>query len=294
MRMHRLPLRASLLILALPLASGAQIRASEVGSVSQTIDGTKLTLVYSRPSVRGREVFGNPKMVQWDEVWTPGANWATTLDVSRDVQLGGRPVKRGTYSVWLIVHRDAPWTLLLDPQARRFHVQRPDSTAGQVRIAVRPDSAPFTEVLTWSFPQVRANGGLLQMEWARTRIAVDITVEPSLHPELAQADAAPYLGVYDYVSTPLDVGRPANRFVVRYENGVLKGEWEPFRPYYRRFALIRLAPDWFAPGLYDESGAIYEVMRPDMTFEFTRANDRITGFEIRSSSDQLVGTGKRR
>jgi Protein of unknown function (DUF2911). len=287
-------LRALPLVVGIPLAAPAQVRASEVGSVSQTIDGTKLTVTYSRPNVRGREVFGNPKMVRWDEVWTPGANWATTLDVSRDLRLGGEPVKRGTYSVWLVVRREGPWTLLLDPRPKRFHVQKPDSIAGQVRIAVRPDSAPFTEALTWSFPQVRADGGVLQMQWAATRIAFDIAVEPSLHAEMAESAAAPYVGTYDYVATPLDPGRPANRFVVRYENGVLKGEWEPFRPYFKRFAMMRLAPDWFAPGLYDEKGSIYEVMRPDLTFEFSRANDRVTGFEIRSSSDQLVGTGKRR
>ena len=73
-------------IAALPcLVSPAQsqIRASERGSITQTIDGTTITVDYARPRTRGRAaVFGGE--VHWKEVWTPGANMATTLEVSKN------------------------------------------------------------------------------------------------------------------------------------------------------------------------------------------------------------------
>ena len=61
----------------------AQIRASEVGTLSQVIDGTEISMEYSRPSIRGRgEVIGD--IVKLDHRWTPGANWATTIEFSKE------------------------------------------------------------------------------------------------------------------------------------------------------------------------------------------------------------------
>ncbi len=56
-----------------PAPAAAQIRGSEAGVTAQTVDGTTLTIDYSRPSARGRALFG--ELVPWDVVWTPGANW---------------------------------------------------------------------------------------------------------------------------------------------------------------------------------------------------------------------------
>src|ERR671912_35798 len=82
-------------------ASHAQIRASEIGTMSQIIDGTKITMEYSRPRVRGRDPLFGTRIVRWDEVWTPGANWATTFDVTKDLTLGGQRVPKGKYSMWI-------------------------------------------------------------------------------------------------------------------------------------------------------------------------------------------------
>src|ERR1043166_8508411 len=88
------------LSLTLPAHARAQVRASEAASVSQTVDGTKLTIEYSRPRGRARDsLFG--KVVPWGLTWTPGANFATTLEVSKDVRINGHPLAKGKYSVWM-------------------------------------------------------------------------------------------------------------------------------------------------------------------------------------------------
>ena len=285
--------------LAVPSPARAQIRASEPATVSQTIDGTKFTIQYSRPRARGRTpLFGNRKVVRWGEVWTPGANWATTLDVSKDVKLGGRPVPKGTYSVWMVVRESGDWTFVLDPKARRFHMEHPDSTAAQIRFPVRPDSGSFTEALTWSFPEVSTTGGTLAMQWGTTRVGVKVEVEPSFQVAIAEAEARPYVGSYDFSRprAPNDTakGRPL-RMVLAYEDGALKGEFQPRVPAWEmdRFAFIRLAPDMFTVGIYDEKGQIYEVLRSEMVITFTREGDRVTGFEIRDETDKPNGFGKR-
>jgi hypothetical protein len=287
--------RALALVAALPLALHAQIRASEPASVSQTIDGTKITLEYSRPRLRGRKSIFGTDNVKWNEVWTPGANYATTLETSADIKLDGHPVPKGKYSLWLVVKESGPWTFVLDPRVRLFHTEHPDSTATQLRFPVPAQSAPTTEVLTWSFPDIRATGATLAMSWVNTRVAVEIEVQPSLVVELPSADAAPYLGRYTFdPMTKADSAKPKqDQLVVTYEKGILKGQYDPIDTYMKKFALIRIGPDSFAPGIYDEKGALYEVLRPDLIIDFSRTNGRATSLEMRDDSDKLWGHATR-
>jgi hypothetical protein len=294
----RSPFRAlvSLAAALVGMPAHAQIRASEPASVSQTIDGTTLTVRYSRPRVRGRDPLFGSRAVRWGETWTPGANWATTLEVDRPVTLAGRRLAKGTYSVWMVVRQSGDWTFVLDPKARIFHMTPPDSTAAQVRFPVKAEPGPFTEVLTWSFPEVRATGGTLAFQWATTRVAVDVGVEPSLRTTLPEAEAAPYLGRYAYTEYDERTGKARRTIdlVVLYEDGTLKGEFVPADPYMQRFALLRARPDWFFPGLYGKDGKIYEVMRPDMAFTFTRVAGRPDSLEVRYDDDTLAASAKRR
>ena len=292
----RLPVLCGALAALPPAAARAQVRASEPASVSQTVDGTKLTVQYSRPRARGRApLFGNEAVVRWDEVWTPGANWATTLDASRDVTLEGRRVPKGTYSVWMVVRKTGDWTAVLDPRARLFHMQHPDSTADQIRFPVHVATAPFAEVLTWSFPEVRATGATLAVQWGTTRVAMKLDVDPSLAVAIPAADAEPYLGEYTWteVDSTGAKGRTSG-FRVLYEQGTLKAENVPRDRYMGRFALIRVAPDLFTVGLYDGKGEIYEVLRPEMMLTFTRAGARAASFEVRDDEDKLWVTGTRK
>jgi hypothetical protein len=287
--------RAICLVAVIPSAAAAQIRASELASVSQTVDGTKITIEYSRPRLRGRDAIFGTKDVKWDEVWTPGANYATTLETSRDIKLDGHPIPKGKYSVWLVVRKSGPWTFVLDPRARLFHMAHPDSTASQIRFAVQAQSVPPTEVLTWSFPDVRSTGTTIAMSWVKTRVTLEAEVEPSLAYGLPAGDAAPYLGRYVFEpNTKEDSAKKSqDHFVVTYDHGILKGAFDPMDDYMKTFALIRVGPDAFAPGIYDDKGVIYEVMRPDMIFEFTRTNGRATAFEMRDEGDKLQGRATR-
>jgi len=280
---------------AIPLALHAQIRASEPASVSQTIDGTKIIIEYSRPRLRGRkEIFGT-KNVKWDEVWTPGANYATTIETSADIKIDGHAVPKGKYSLWLVVKKSGPWTFVLDPRVRLFHMEHPDSTPAQIRFPVQAPTAPTTDVLTWSFPDIRATGATLALSWVNTRVAVEIEVPPSLAVELPSESAAPYLGRYTFepMTKEDSAKKKQDQFVVTYEKGILKGQFDPNDSYMNKFALIRIGPDTFAPGIYDEKGTIYEVLRPDLIIDFSLTNGRATSFEMRDDADKLQGRATR-
>lgn len=272
----------------------AQVRASELGSVSQVIDGTKITVEYSRPRSRGRDPLFGTRAVRWDEVWTPGANYATTLEVDKPVKLNGNPVAKGKYSVWMVVRKSGLWTVVLEPKVKLFHMDPPDSTSAQIRFPARVEAVPFTDVLSWSMPELTMSGGTLAMQWERIRVPIKVEVEPSLITTIAASEAEPYLGEWTFTEQD-SAGKPTKvlQLTITHEDGTLKARWTPDDPYFKKFALVRIAPDWFAPGIYDK-GEIYEVLKPDVVVEFSRENGRVSGFLIRDMADNVWGIGRPR
>ena len=285
---------AALMCASLSSAVRGQVRASERGSVSQTVDGTVVSVDYSRPRVRGRTIFG--AAVHWGETWTPGANWATTLDVSRDVKLDGHPLPKGKYSVWFVVRPDA-WTVVLDPRTKRYHTEAPDSTAGQLRWTIHPEQGSHTEMLTWSFPEIRPDGASLVMQWGTTRASIDVAVTPTHPLTIAKAAIEPYLGTY-LISLEMSgadsVFKGGETIELYYEEGSLKARYEPTPAWYPRIQksiMARINDDWFMPVIFRD-GKIWEMVA-DMIFEFDVVDGRATGFQIRDDKDELLGRGKR-
>src|SRR6266550_2861532 len=89
---------AALLIVMTAVAQQPAIKPSQHGSVTQQVAGTTITVDYNRPVARGRDLFG--ALVPYDRVWCPGADDCTTLTVSTDITIEGRPLVAGTYSLW--------------------------------------------------------------------------------------------------------------------------------------------------------------------------------------------------
>jgi len=281
--------------LLMPSTASSQVRASELATVAQTIDGTRIMVEYSRPRARGRDTLFGTRAVHWGEVWTPGANWATTIDVSKPVTINNQRVPKGKYSVWFVVRKQGDWSLVLDSTVRRFHMDPPDTNKTLIRIPVKPRTTSFTEVLTWSFPEVRMNGATLAFAWERVEIPIDIGVEPSLVTTLSASDAAPFLGSYTYTEND-SAGKPSKvlTFTITHEDGTLKGRFDPDDPYFRTFALVRIAPDWFVPGVYDSKGVLYEILKPDMVLEFTRSGGRATSIVVRYEDDFVAARAVRK
>lgn len=267
----------------------AQIRASERGTVSQTIDGTVITLDYGRPRVRGRTpVYG--ELIPWGKIWTAGANWATTLDVNRDITINGQALAAGKYSVWLHVQQNG-WTAIFDPQPRRFHMQPPPEADNQVRFAVQPEEVSFVETLTWSFPDTRATGTTLQMAWGDRAVSFDIGVHPSRTLTVPEDLAQRYVGSYRLTQrAPLSAKDVS--FEISFDGEHLVARWESSpNPLLANVWLVHRGENIFSPvELMD--GELWDLL-VDMTFEFSPLEGQATGFELRALDDQLWGTATR-
>jgi hypothetical protein len=280
-----------LTILSVPSSAAGQIRASEAALVAQTIDGTLLTVEYSRPRARTRDsLFG--KVVTWGEVWTPGANRATTLEVTKDIRVNDRALTAGKYSVWFVVRKEGPWTVVFDPRHGLYHTAHPDSNGTQIRFDVTPTVAAFSEDLTWSFSDIHPEGVTLALEWGTVRVPIDISVTSTFALTTAAEKAAPYLGTFSFAWSGAPGPAKPIKLIITHENGSLMGRWDPAPfPEWDRFYLIAISPDTFIPGFL-EKGKLYDVER-DMVFEFKAEGGRAMEFKVRGEKDQVMATGKR-
>ena len=206
------------LAFAFPLAHAAAQMASEKGSVTQTVDATTITIEYSRPVARGRNPF--PDVVRWGRMWTPGANWATTFEVDRNVHLNGVDVPKGKYSVWMIPGADE-WTVTLNREAKRFHTQQPSASDEQVRFTVKPVTGTHMETLAFYFPVVTRDGATLDMHWGTTVVPMRITVDPSRPPMVSDSDRASYVGHYRLTPASADGNVPEMTLAVTDSAGQL-------------------------------------------------------------------------
>jgi len=281
---------ATLLTLAHTADASAQIRGSEAGTVSQTLDGTTITMAYSRPSARGRELFG--ALVPWDVVWTPGANWATTFEANRNVRLNGVEVPAGQYSVWMIPHDGPTWTLTLNPESKFFHFQKPDSADGQIHIAVHPEEAQHSEMLTWSFPAVSGDAAVLAMRWGSTSIPMDVLVQPTKPATLAEEDRALYVGTYD-LNVIDGIGYPTDAWLeVTERDGMLRGRMPfPIHPGDElEFDLVPAGLHRFNPGMY-HGDELFNI-EAGVSFEFT-VDERASAVVFRGIEGTAFGQGAR-
>lgn len=286
-------------VLLFPAGLDAQVRASEAATVSQTVDGTVITVEYSRPRTRGRSpIYG--KVVTWGEVWTPGANWATTLDVSNDVSIAGHAVPKGKYSVWMEV-QEGDWTVVLDPKAKQFHTAHPRPDSTQIRFPVMPDTLAGPEVLIWSFPDLSSTGAILRMAWAGRSVSLPIAVAPSHPLTLAAGLADRYVGTYSLRWIPRDTTAasqdstppPVETWTLSYADEQLQLTWEVSgdeeAPYHA--ILVRIGDDNFYPGFIEEGGMFDAV--PSLATEFSVTDGHATGFVIRRKDDTIQAMGTR-
>jgi len=109
-------LLAAVAVTAVPAAAQLNLPLpSPNATVKQTIGLTDVTVVYSRPGVKGREIWGG--LVPWDKPWRTGANASTTIAVSDDVMVEGKKLPAGTYSVYSVPGK-SEWTFAFNSDAK--------------------------------------------------------------------------------------------------------------------------------------------------------------------------------
>jgi hypothetical protein len=287
-RMIALMALALLPAVALPRHAQSQIRSSERASVSQTVDGTTFTIDYARPGARGRDLFGG--VVHWGEMWTPGANWATTLDVDKDMRLNGREVPAGTYSVWMEPQPET-WTIHLHENPRLFHTQRPKPGDFVLSFEVAPTEGPAVEFLTFLVTDVRKDGATVLLQWGTTVIPLDVRVRPSLRiVELDEEEMAPYVGVYQMTMNSEEGPREVEIEIAGVD-GRLLGKWGGADEF--GFELLTTGSAHRFGLAFLRDGEIADIEEVAWTFDID-AEGRATGFTVPGIGDAIWLSGVRK
>ena len=143
-------------------------RPSPPSEATATVDGTDITIDYSQPSVKGREIFG--QLVPYGKVWRTGANEATTFEASGDVTINGQPLSAGTYALFTIPNEDQ-WTVIFNKQAEQWGAFDYDESQDALRVEATPQKTEQpTEQLTFDI----SDNGEVSMMWADAQVSFDV------------------------------------------------------------------------------------------------------------------------
>jgi hypothetical protein len=120
-------------------------------------------VVYSRPQKRGRRLFG--ELVNYGQVWRLGANEATEIEFFRDVKVGGKPVKKGRYTLYALVDTDK-WTIIFNKETDTWGAFRYDSSKDVLRVSEPVEKQPgVTEIFSIAFQKAAKKGAVLSFSW---------------------------------------------------------------------------------------------------------------------------------
>ena len=136
-------------------------------------DGKKLTIDYSSPRMKGRQIYGG--LVPFEQVWRTGANEATTFVTDGDLVVGGKPVTAGSYTLFTIPNPDK-WTLIISKKTGEWGIPYPGEADDLLRTdAMKVSSLPAPlENLTISF-KAAGNTCQMQVDWESARASIEIS-----------------------------------------------------------------------------------------------------------------------
>jgi hypothetical protein len=144
-------------------------------TVKQDFALSNIELSYSRPSVKGRTIFGD--LVPFGKIWRTGANSATTLTFGEDVTIGSTLVKAGKYGL-LTIPDKTQWTIIISKQT---DVTGPDAYKQDqdvVRVTAQTVDLPFSvENFTIMLGNITSNTCDLWLMWDKTIVALPIKVD---------------------------------------------------------------------------------------------------------------------
>ncbi len=146
---------------------------SSTQNITQDFGVGKVYLVYSRPNVKGRKIFGG--MEPYGTVWRTGANSATVIKFTAEVNIEGKKVPAGEYGLFSIPG-EKEWTIILSKQPKQWGAYSYKEADDFVRFTVKTEHlAALTGTMTLNFTDVAPGSCNLQMMWEHSGFTVHMT-----------------------------------------------------------------------------------------------------------------------
>mgnify|MGYP006267073241 CR=1 FL=1 len=151
-------------------------RKSPAAGVSATIGYTEISVDYSAPAVRGREIWGG--LVPYGELWRAGANESTTICFSTAASVAEQEIAAGCYALFLLPREKGDWTLVLNRDTSLRGTSGYDKSLDALRVPVEAKFARTAnqERLQYEVVSQNIESGYLLLSWERLRLYIPIRV----------------------------------------------------------------------------------------------------------------------
>ena len=167
-------------------AQEKKVRPSLHASVSQTIGvDTVITFDYSRPGVKERTIWGelvpyglapgNKYSEEKPFPWRAGANEKTTIAVSSDVLVDGKPLPAGKYSIHMIPS-EKDWIVIFNKVSEGWGSYDYDEAEDALRVTVTPVAAPFEEWMRFGFDDLAGTSAVAFLQWEKLKVPFTIAL----------------------------------------------------------------------------------------------------------------------
>jgi hypothetical protein len=160
--------------------AGVTCAQSPPAQATATVAGKKITIDYSAPSVRGRQIFGDGGLLSQDPTypaWRAGANSATAFRTDADLDIGGLSVPKGSYTLYCWVKNPDAWELIVSKETGQWGLEY-NASRDVGRVKMTMSKPPSTiEVLKYTLSAEGANKVRLQLAWEKHVASVLITVK---------------------------------------------------------------------------------------------------------------------
>jgi hypothetical protein len=170
-------LSSVVLLLATANAQQTKSRVSPHETVKATIDGDEISIVYGRPYTKDpktgekRKIWG--ALVPFGKVWRLGADEATLLTTRQPIEIGGKSIPAGTYSLFMLPQSDTNASLIVNKQTGQWGTKY-DEKQDLLRVDMKGETASSpADQLTIAIDK-NSGGGVLKVTWEGTQYSVDL------------------------------------------------------------------------------------------------------------------------
>lgn len=156
---------------------------SPAAMVSQTIGISTVTVKYSRPSVKDREIWG--ALVPYgynvqgfgagnEAPWRAGANENTVIELSHPATIEGQRIPAGSYGLFFVINKDNTGEVILSKDYQSWGSFWYDAKQDEIRAKIQLRDVPATERLTYNFVNITKNSAELVLDWEKKEFPVKI------------------------------------------------------------------------------------------------------------------------
>lgn len=182
--------------------------------VQQRVAATDIEVVYNRPNIKGRKIFGD--LVPFGQVWRTGSDASTKIYFSTPVSLNGHEIDSGRYELFTIPGK-TEWTIILQKNKSQWGSYSYKQENDLLRFTSKPETiAHPVETFNINFDKITSRSAEMSLSWEKTRVPVKITIDlnktviPKLEASIKNDERKPYFrAAMFYFENDLDINRAA-------------------------------------------------------------------------------------